>query len=57
MKGRRGRKGKRIGQGDGKSQGRRRTGKKFSFFFTFVTVGDWMYYKGILGYSLVIITF
>ena len=33
MKGRRGRKGKRIGRGEGKSQGRRRRG---NFFYLFI---------------------
>ena len=57
MKRRSERKRKGIEQGEGRSQGRTKTRKKFSFFFTIVTGGGWMYYKGILGYYLVIIIF
>ena len=31
--------------------------KNLVFFFTFITIGGWMYSKYILGYFLVIITF
>ena len=42
----------------GGEEPRDKKNKKFLFFFfTFVTIGGWMYYKGILGYSFVIITF
>ena len=57
MKRNSGRKRKGVVKGEGKSQGIRRTRNFCFFFFTFVTIGGWMYYKGILGYSFVIITF